>query len=147
MLLGTTLVAGGAATADAARPQRGATYTGRITETAGTEVLASQPISFSVDALGKTVSNFRLRRGYPVYCEPFGIGEAVSVTVKIRGGAFRAVMPITRNKRRQGSVTVTGRFKSGGLESGIVITHFLNPRRRRCNGTAKYRTQATPGRK
>jgi hypothetical protein len=142
VLLGAALLAGGATTADAARPHQGATYSGRITETQGTKVLASQPISFSVDTNGKTVSNFTLHKGYPVYCQPHGIGEAESVTAKIKGGKFRAVMPVTRNKKRQGSVTVTGIFASHGLESGKVITHFASAQRSKCNGSTKYQTQA-----
>lgn len=140
-LLGVALLAGGASSADAARPHKGATYKGTIKETFETKVLATQPIAFTVDPKGKTVSNFLLHKGYPVYCTPAGIGEAVSVTAKIEGGGFRAVMPIMRLKQRQGSVTVTGSFGRHGLASGMVITHFMNSRHARCDGTTNYRAK------
>jgi hypothetical protein len=114
-----------------------------ISETDGPKVLATQPISFTIDSQSKTVSNFTLPSGYPVYCAPRGIGDAQSVTATISQGKFRAVLPIyTSHHRRQGSVTVTGLFGLHNTENGKVTTHFAAADRHACNGVAAYKTTA-----
>jgi hypothetical protein len=124
-------------------PQRGATYKGKIVETDGKKVLASQPILFMVDHKGRTVSNFTLSSGYPVYCTPKGIGDAQSTSATISQGKFRAVLPIyAAHNRRQGSVIVTGVFAPHNHESGNVTTDFTAASRHSCNGTAAYTTKA-----
>jgi hypothetical protein len=131
------------AAAIAASPDRGATYKGKIVETDGKRVLASQPISFMVDHQGRTVSSFTLSSGYPVYCAPKGIGDAQSTTAKISRGKFRAVLPIyAAHNQRQGSVIVTGTFAQHNRESGNVTTDFTASSRHSCNGTAAYTTKA-----
>ena len=125
-------------------PHPGATYRGRITETSGSKVLASQRIFFTVDRQGKTVSNFTLRDGYPVYCEPKGIGEVQSTTARVfRSGKFKAKLPIyAKHHQRQGSLIVTGMFARPNLESGTVKTDFTAASRHSCNGSARYKTMS-----
>ena len=126
----------------AAAPQPGATYKGKIEETDGSKVLASQPFSFTVDQQARTVSNFTLSSGYPVYCAPRGIGDAQSVTATISNDKFRAVLPIyAPHHRRQGSLTVTGLFGLHNSEAGNVTTHFKAADRHACNGVAAYKTR------
>src|ERR1700722_20098982 len=143
VLSGTILLSAGPAVGQAGRPHPGATYRGRITETSGTKVLASQRIFFTVDRQGKTVSNFTLRDGYPVYCAPKGIGEVQSTTARVfASGKFKARLPIyAKNHKRQGSLIVTGTFAPGELESGMVKSIFMGASRHSCNGTAHYKTR------
>ena len=132
------------AVAGAVAPHPGATYRGRITETAGSKVLASQRIFFTVDRQGRTVSNFTLRDGYPVYCAPKGIGEVQSTTARVfKSGKFKAKLPIyAKHHHRQGSLIVTGMFARPNLESGTVKTDFRAASRHSCNGSAGYKTSA-----
>ena len=141
---GTVLFGASAADGQVARPHPGATYEGKITETAGAKVLASQRINFTVDGQGKTVSNFTLRDGYPVYCAPKGIGEAQSTTARVSPpGTFTAKLPIyAPHHRLQGNLIVTGTFAAHNLESGQVKTMFMAASRKSCNGTAAYKTKA-----
>jgi hypothetical protein len=139
----TVLAGASSAGGEAVDPHPGSTYSGKITETAGTKVLASQRIFFTVDPLGKTVSDFTLRDGYPVYCAPKGIGEAQSTTARVASGRFTAKLPIYASHHRlQGRLIVTGTFALHNLESGMVKTTFTGASRQSCNGTAHYKTQA-----
>lgn len=145
-LTGTVLLGAGVAAGQAVQPHPGATYRGHITETAGKKVLASQRIFFVVDHRGKTVSDFTLRDGYPVYCSPKGIGEVQSTTARVfASGKFKAQLPIyAKHHQRQGSVIVTGTFAAHDLESGTVKTDFTGASRQSCNGSAQYKTRFTP---
>jgi len=144
VLAGAGAAAGAAAGQAAVHPHAGSTYRGKITETSGTKVLASQPILFTVDRKGKTVTNFTLRNGYPVWCAPKGIGEAQSTTARVlASGKFKAELPIyAAHHRRQGSLVVTGTFAPHNLESGTVKTVFIAASRHSCNGAAHYKTKA-----
>lgn len=126
-------------------PHPGATYRGKIVETAGRKVLAHQPIFFTVDRHGRTVGNFTLRKGYPVYCAITGIGEVQSTVARVfASGKFVAKLPIyAAHHRRQGSLIVTGTFAPHNLESGMVKTVFTAASRHSCNGIAHYRTRAS----
>src|ERR1700744_2702192 len=108
VLSGAVLLSAGAAEEQAAKPHPGATYRGKITETAGSKVLASQRIFFTVDRQGKTVSDFTLPDGYSVYCAPKGIGEVQSTTARVfASGKFTASLPIyAKHHQRQGSLIV-----------------------------------------
>jgi hypothetical protein len=134
------------AVADAALPapprqQAGAIYSGNIvvTEAGGK---AAEPISFRVDRQGTSVIDITLARGYPVYCSPKGIGVAGSTTAKISRDRFVATLPITKNHRRQGTVTVSGTFATRRREGGEVITRFTQSAQVNCSGISPYSTKA-----
>lgn len=137
----TTLVAvtGGAAAAVAAKPVRGATYSGKISRVSN----VTFPISFKVSANGKRVSSFVLASSYPVYCQGGGFGavQPASGTVSKRG-TFKVKLPIyfAPAHQHQGFVIVTGAFGKHGRESGTLKTDFTHSSS--CNGTSRYSTQA-----
>lgn len=145
-LMAAVVLGSGTAAGQTALPRPGATYRGRITETAGKKVLASQRIFFRVDRKGRTVRDFTLRDGYPVYCNPKGIGEVQSTAARVFvSGKFRVKLPIyAKHHHRQGSLIVTGTFAPHDRESGLVKTMFTARSRQSCNGTAHYTTQVRP---
>ncbi|HEX5309114.1 MAG TPA: hypothetical protein VFW38_08560 [Solirubrobacteraceae bacterium] len=122
----------------AARPIRGATYSGTIKRAhAG----VADAISFKVSANGKKVSGFTLPNGYPAYCEGGGFGEAQSASGKVTSkGTFTVKLPIyfAPAHQHQGFVIVTGSFGKHGKESGKVKTDFTKATT--CNGTSSYST-------
>jgi hypothetical protein len=142
-LCGTVLVGASSAAGGVVHPRPGAIYSGKITETSGTKVLASQRIVFTVAGGGKTVYNFILRDGYPVYCDPRGIAEVQSATAKVYStGEFTAKLPIyAKHHRLQGDLIVTGAFTPHNGEYGTVKTLFMAADRKSCNGTAAYKTK------
>ncbi|HEX3692848.1 MAG TPA: hypothetical protein VHU13_05835 [Solirubrobacteraceae bacterium] len=126
-----------AAGALAAKPIKGATYSGTIKRTSN----VTYTISFKVSANGKKVSDFRLLSGYPVYCEGGGFGEVKSASGKVTDkGTFTVKLPIyfAPTHQHQGFVIVTGSFGEHGKESGKVKTDFTKAAT--CNGTSSYST-------
>ncbi len=133
----TALVAvtGGAAAAIAAKPVRGATYSGKIARTSN----VVYGISFKVSANGKHVSHFVLTSGYPVYCQGGGFGTVQRASGKIsRHGTFKVKLPIyfAPAHQHQGFVIVSGSFTKHRKEHGKVITDFTHSGT--CNGTSSY---------
>lgn len=127
----------GAAAALAAKPIRGATYSGRISHASN----VTYPISFKVSGNGKRVGNFTLLSGYPVYCQGGGFGTVQPASGTItKHGTFKVRLPIyfAPAHQHQGFVIITGSFAKHGKESGRVMTVFTHSGG--CNGTSSYTT-------
>jgi hypothetical protein len=126
----------------AAQPKKGRSYSGLITRIVK-GYHSTFPISFDVSQNGKTVSDFSMPSGYPVYCEGGGFGEIQAAKAKVsKQGTFTAKLPLyfAPEHEHQGFVKVTGKFAKKGHESGKVITMFKKSTI--CNGTSKYKTNA-----
>jgi hypothetical protein len=122
-----------AAGAFAAKPIKGATYSGRINRTSN--VLYT--IKFKVSNNGTHVSGFSVPT--LVYCQGGGFGSPLSVVAKItKAGTFKAKLPMYFAPAHvtEGYETVTGKFAKGGKVSGKVITTFTHGTS--CNGTSTY---------
>jgi hypothetical protein len=138
-LLGLTICAA----ALAAHPVKGKTYSGTINQAFNGKVVNQFPISFSVSTTGTKVMKFTLPSNVPIYCEGGGFGGASggSATVS-KAGTFKAKLPIifTPTHEHQGFVTITGKFKAKGAESGSISTEFTKVKS--CDGTSQYTTKA-----
>jgi hypothetical protein len=134
----------GSAVALAAKPVKGATYSGDITRViraAGQNHLITWAISFKVSANGKQVKSFTFANDYPIYCQGGGFGTPQSKTVKVSSrGTFRAKLTLyfAPEHQKQGFLIVTGKFGGHGKESGSVKTDFT--RFHNCNGSTGYKT-------
>jgi len=125
----------------AAKPSKGATYSGQITVHRGT-ITRNYPISLKVSASGRQVASFDVSL-YPVYCEGGGFGAPVSKTARISSkGTFRAALPLVfaPTHQNQGSLVVSGRFGPHHSLSGKVTTDFSKSTS--CNGTARFHATA-----
>lgn len=143
--LATVCIAAPVLAAELGKPEKGKTYSGNIRKTeAG--VKTNIPISFKVARTGKSVSKFKF--SYPAYCQGGGFPTMKSRSAPIsRQGTFTAKLPLTTvlppAGKPAGHVTVTGKFGSGGKESGKVITDIKNSRfPKTCNGSSPYSTKA-----
>jgi hypothetical protein len=126
-----------AAGALAAKPIKGATYSGKINRASN----VTYPISFKVTPNGTHVTAFKVPT-LPVYCQGGGFGTPQSVAAKItRTGSFKAKLPIyfAPAHSTQGNLIVTGKFAKGGKESGKVTTSFTHVTS--CDGTSSYSTK------
>ena len=137
--VGAMAVAGPVAIAVAAKPEKGKTYKGYIVVTS-TDKYA---ISFTVAKSGKRVSSFSMPGQFPWYCQGGG-WTYKSASAKISSkGTFTAKLPIVDNgtSTKVGTLKLTGKFASGGKESGKAITDFTKSKS--CNGTSPYSTTAS----
>jgi hypothetical protein len=123
----------------AAKPVKGATYSGSITRGVGTTTF---PISFKVTKSGKHVSNFKLANAYPVYCQgggfpTMGAGGFGRITKK---KTFSVNLPLTNfmTKKPEGSIVVSGKFGAHGSASGKVKTAITGTFGKSCNGTSPF---------
>ena len=129
-----------AAVAMAAKPVKGATYTGTIVRSVGN---SSFPISFKVSKNGKTVSGFKLANDYPIYCQgggfpTLGTGRAAKISKK---GTFMEKLPLKSVRSPgtgEGSVIITGKFAGHGSVSGKVKTDIGGTTFKNCNGTSPF---------
>jgi hypothetical protein len=123
----------------AAKPVKGATYTGTITRDVGTTTF---PIRFKVSENRKNVSSFKLADAYPVYCQgggfpTIGTGGSGRITKK---GTFTVKLPLTNfmTKKPEGSIVVTAKFGVHGSASGKVTTAITGSFGKACNGTSPF---------
>jgi hypothetical protein len=139
-LMVLTLIVALAATgvAFAAKPVKGATYTGTI------QRYVTFPISFKVSKNGKKVSHFKLVGGYPLYCQGGGFPNLTgagsgSVSKK---GKFTAKLPVTEKVikplGRAGFVIITGKFGAHGTVSGKVKTDITDKSFKTCDGSTGW---------
>lgn len=141
LLLGVLLL--GSAIADAARPVKGVTYSGKIKRVFEGKIVYTDRISFKVSSNGKEITKFNLPQGYPVYCQGGGFGSTQNAKAKVSGsGAFKAKLPIyfEPTKDYEGFVNVNGKFGSKKSVSGTVVTDFTKSKT--CNGTSKFKGTA-----
>jgi opacity protein-like surface antigen len=138
----TAIVAVAAASAAlAAKPVKGATYTGTIVRSVGN---VSFPISFKVSKNGKTVSGFKLTNDYPVYCQGGGfpvLGTAKAAKIS-KQGKFTAKLPLKNIRppgKGEGSVIITGKFAAHSSVSGTVKTDIGGSAFKSCNGSSPFR--------
>jgi hypothetical protein len=129
-----------ASVALAAKPKKGATYSGNIVTKAG----QLEPISFKVSKNGKKVSHFKLVGGYPLYCQGGGFPNLTgagsgSVSKK---GKFTAKLPVTEKVikplGRAGFVIITGKFGAHGTVSGKVKTDITDKSFKTCDGSTGW---------
>jgi len=140
LALTAIVVVAAASVALAAKPVKGATYSGTIVRSIGN---TSFPISFKVSKNGKTVSDFKLTNDYPVYCQgggfpELGTGKAAKISKK---GTFTAKLPlkdIHPPGKGEGSVIITGTFAAHGSVSGKVKTAIGGSTFKSCNGTSPF---------
>jgi hypothetical protein len=123
----------------AAKPVKGATYSGSITRGVGTTTF---PISFKVSNNGKKVSNVKLANAYPVYCQgggfpTMGAGGSGRITKK---KTFSVKLPLTNfmTKKPAGSIVVSGKFGADGSASGKVKTAITGNFGKSCDGTSPF---------
>ncbi|HTX47254.1 MAG TPA: hypothetical protein VMD48_13275 [Solirubrobacteraceae bacterium] len=138
LLLTVIVVMAVAGAALAARPHRGATYTGRIERASN----VTFPISFTVSKSGKKVSSFKLPDSYPVYCQGGGfpaLGNGGSGAVANKG-TFTVRLPLRnlRTNAAEGSLIVSGKFGAGASASGKVRTDIAGSAFKTCNGTSPF---------
>jgi hypothetical protein len=129
-----TLVAASAALA--AKPIKGATYSGTIHRSSN----VAYTIKFKVSKNGTHVGGFTVPL-LPVYCQGGGFGTPQSVVAKItKKGTFQAKLPIyfAPAHSTQGFLIVTGKFAKHGKESGKATTQFTHVTA--CDGTSTYST-------
>jgi hypothetical protein len=132
-------VAAAASVALAAKPVKGATYSGTITRDVGTTTF---PISFKVTKNGKKVSSFKLADAYPVYCQGGGfptLGTGGSGRIRHKG-TFTVKLPLkaVMTSKPDGSIVVTGRFGAHGSASGKVKTQISGNFGKSCDGTSPF---------
>jgi hypothetical protein len=136
----------GSAVALAAKPVKGATYSGNITKvfiSQGRRFPHTWGISFKVSRNGKKVTTFEFPNDYPIYCQGGGFGTAQKGSGKVsKKGTFKVKVPLyfAPEHQHQGFLIVTGKFRKHGKESGKVKTDFTTGTV--CNGTSKYSTKA-----
>lgn len=139
--LATVAIAGPALAAVTAKPEKGKTYSGSIRRTSTVKI----PITFKVSENGKSVSHFTMTPKYPTNCSGGGFPTMKSRSARIsRKGTFTAKLPLVSTlpppRKRDGTVTVTGRFGRGGKESGKVKTVVTSSKS--CDGRWFYSTKA-----
>ena len=138
LLLTVIVVLAVSGAALAARPHRGATYTGRIERASN----VTFPISFTVSKNGKKVSSFRLPDSYPVYCQGGGfpaLGNGGSGAVG-KKGTFTVKLPLrnVRTNAAEGSLIISAKFGAGGSASGKVKTDITGSAFKTCNGSSPF---------
>jgi hypothetical protein len=122
----------------AAKPTKGATYSGKINKVSN----VAFTIKFKVSSDGTHVGGFSLT-DLPVYCQGGGFGQPLTRSAKItKSGTFKAKLPIyfAPTHSTEGYLNVTGKFAKGGKESGKVTTTFTHVKT--CDGTSTYSTKA-----
>jgi hypothetical protein len=133
-------VLAGAAVALAAKPVKGASYSG--TFRAGGEPVT---LTFKVSSNGKRVTNLHASNA-GLYCS----GGGPATPVKFKDGTISAkgtfkstghyTIAVGPKKGQIGSkLTVTGSFKSGCRETGTLKTTYVGFAR--CSGTSDYSTK------
>jgi hypothetical protein len=139
------LAVGTTGVAMAAKPKsavvKGGSYTGTLAAPR-----TSYVISFKVSANGKQVTGLRINN-LPAYCSSGG--PAVPIKFKdatiSKSGAFTStgaqIISAGPKKGQKGAkLSITGRFTSGGKESGKITSTF--PSGISCNGSSGYSTTA-----
>jgi hypothetical protein len=129
-----------ASVAIAAKPVKGATYSGKIRDSRNS--IDTFPISFKVSKSGKQVSGFKLTADYPSYCQGGGfptLGTKGSGKVS-KQGAFTAKLPLLAigTNKADGFLVVTGKFGKRGSVSGKVRTDIAGKFGHECNGTSSF---------
>jgi hypothetical protein len=125
------------AVAFAAKPVKGATYSGAWKNKVGQRF----GISFTVLRNGNRVKAVKLPAGAPVFCNGGGFGKPVRQVKSVKissSGAFAVTLRIysAPTKQTQGTVLVKGTFLANRRAKGTVTTKFKNAKV--CNGTVKY---------
>lgn len=129
-----------ASVAMAAKPVKGATYSGKIRNSRNS--IDTYPISFKVSKSGKQVSGFKLTGDYPSYCQGGGfpqVGTKGSGKIS-KQGTFTAKLPLLAlgTNKADGFLIVTGKFGKGGSVSGKIKTDIAGTFGHECNGTSSY---------
>jgi hypothetical protein len=121
-----------ATAAVAAKPVKGATYTGTISH-------GSLPITLKVSANGKSV-NVNVRTP-PLFCQGGGGGttQSTKAATITRGGTFNAKISYLFHGKVVFSAKVTGKFGPGRSESGKITAVYKTAS---CSGTSSYSTHA-----
>jgi hypothetical protein len=119
----------------AAAPVKGAKYAGHL------NVSTSETVSFKVSASGKRVINVKVQPFLPNKCGAGGTPPPEKSTpAKVKNGKFTAkVRAVLSNGLVSGRATVTGKFKSGGNESGLVKNPLPGTT---CGGNFPYSTSS-----
>jgi hypothetical protein len=142
LVIGGLIAVAIAGVASAAKPVKGATYSGTI-KISGS---LTAPISFTVSSSGKKVSSFTTGQ-IPFGCQgaqPSFKSGGATVSKK---GKFTAKLtmffPPTQPSRTVGTLTITGKFAKHGKESGKLTSTFTgkNGYKASCGKTASYSTK------
>ncbi len=146
MLAAVVLLVAGSV-AFAAKPIKGAKYTGTATWTSEGKAVSGS-ISFTVSSTGKSLS-------FPLNSEPTvekctgsvggfgGITNKVPSTIKIKkNGTFKATVTYTAisGGKTFGTETITGKFLKNGHEKGKITSKNLTLEQHCVGTTGKYST-------
>lgn len=129
-----------AGVAIATKPVKGAVYKGEATATRKYYGHTfGGPVSFKVSANGKRVK--KLNVPIPVYCQYGGVNPPKPGSARVTGhGTFKAKLKYyTVDHQYEGTVTVNGKFQTGGKESGALRSHWAK-NFRNCDTTWTYST-------
>jgi hypothetical protein len=133
--VGGTVALVGAAVALAAKPLKGATYSGTFTGQ------VYNTITFKVSSNGKKVSAFNIPSP-PVGCQGAAFGSATGGTATVsKNGTFKATLNLvfTPEHKTNGTVLVSGKFGKHGSESGTISSNFTDPSfPKSCNASKSY---------
>lgn len=136
--VGATVALIGTGVALAAKPLKGATYSGSFTG----EVYNT--ISFKVSSNGKKVSSFNIPSP-PAGCQGGGFGSASGGTATVsKQGTFKVTLNIVfaPEHKTNGTVLITGKFGKHGRQSGkISSTYTGKDFPASCNATKSYSTK------
>jgi hypothetical protein len=136
--VGGTIALVGTGVALAAKPLKGATYSGAFTGE------AYNTISFKVSSNGKKVSGFNIPSP-PVGCQGGAFGSASGGTATVsKKGTFKVTLNIVfaPQHKTNGTVLVTGKFGQHGSESGKISSTFTGKDfTASCDATKSYSTK------
>jgi hypothetical protein len=102
------------AVAFAAKPVKGAKYSGHVKGSSKTKV------SFKVSSTGRKVTKLKVKPAIPSKCGSNGHGSPPAASGKIKHGKFKITIKVTAGGTKRKVARITGKFVKGRKEKGRV---------------------------